>query len=116
MMVLAVVALLLYGGRLPEMARTWGKALAEFRRSLSGIQSEFNDALYSTRDQLEYYPEKNVYDDQSINETSGYDEPPPDEVEDEAQSTSVADSLAAENLVDDSGSPEPVKRTDVDCD
>jgi len=74
MLIILVIALLLYGGKLPEMARTWGKTLAEFRRSLSGIQNEFNDAMYSAKDQLTYQPENDPYLDDPVNETSGYDE------------------------------------------
>jgi len=79
MLIILVIALLLYGGRLPEMARTWGKTLAEFRRSLTGIQNEFNDAMVSTTDQLaidqqEWHKEEDPYSDDSGNETSEYDE------------------------------------------
>jgi len=84
MLIILVIALLLYGGKLPEMARTWGKTLADFRRSLSGIQNEFNDAMYSsTTDQLEYHAENdspplpsdsNELDDKPSDETIGDDE------------------------------------------
>ncbi len=76
MLLLMVIALLLYGGKLPEVARTWGKTFAEFRRSLSGIQSDINDAIYSQPDLLEYRDDAeqpNGYDesehiDEKINE------------------------------------------------
>ena len=54
MMLLLVVALLLYGGNLPDIARSWGKTFAEFRRNLNGIQHEINDVIYSEPEQLEY--------------------------------------------------------------
>jgi len=54
-MLLLGVALLLYGGRLPEVARDWGKTFSEFRRGLSGIQSEINEAIYAEPDRLEYH-------------------------------------------------------------
>ena len=54
MLLLAVVALLLYGGDLPKVARSWGKTLSEFRRSLSGIQSEINEVIYDQPERLEY--------------------------------------------------------------
>jgi len=60
MLVIGVIALLLYGGDLPRVARSWGKTLAEFRRGLSGIQDEINDAIYTEPDpapKLEYHPE-----------------------------------------------------------
>ena len=40
--VIGVVALLLFGQRLPEVARTAGKYYSEFRRHLSEIQSQMN--------------------------------------------------------------------------
>ncbi len=104
MFFILVIALLLYGGRLPEMARTWGKTLAEFRRSLSGIQNEFNDAIGSAKGQLEYYPEYDSHSGDSENETSGCDEPLQDEnsqteaPEDHSSTddTSIDSDLAAE--------------------
>jgi sec-independent protein translocase protein TatA len=56
MLLLALVALLLYGGELPQVARTWGRQFAEFRRGLSGIQREFNEAIYNEPHRLEYHP------------------------------------------------------------
>lgn len=40
MVVIGVVAVLLFGKRLPEMGRTWGKSLLELRKGLSGIEEE----------------------------------------------------------------------------
>ncbi|MBX3435414.1 MAG: twin-arginine translocase TatA/TatE family subunit [Pirellulales bacterium] len=60
MLLLAVIALLLYGGELPEKARHWGKAFAEFRRNLSGIQNDINSAIYAEPpkpQRLQHYPE-----------------------------------------------------------
>jgi len=73
MLVILAVALLLYGGRLPEMARSWGKTLAEFRRGLSGIQNDLNDAMYSTPEQADYYPEQLAapYSDDTVDEYRG---------------------------------------------
>jgi Sec-independent protein translocase protein TatA len=62
MLLLAIVALLLYGSDLPEVAKTWGKAYAEFRRNLNGFRSELNNVIYSEPEpdaprKLQYYPE-----------------------------------------------------------
>ncbi len=41
-----LVALIVVGpGKLPEVARSFGKALSEFKRTTSGVQKEFQDAL-----------------------------------------------------------------------
>lgn len=81
MMVVAVVALLLYGGKLPEVARSWGKTFAEFRRGLTGLQSEFKDVIYTEHEQLEYRDDSlnsNGYDD---DEEEYVDETISDEIE-----------------------------------
>ena len=38
---IGVLAVLLFGGRLPEVARSFGQKLAEFRRSAQKMQEEF---------------------------------------------------------------------------
>jgi sec-independent protein translocase protein TatA len=60
MVLIGIIALLLYGSDLPEVARTWGKAYQEFRRHLNGIRSDLNDAIYAEPEsprKLQYYPE-----------------------------------------------------------
>lgn len=59
MLLLAVLALLFYGGDLPNVARSWGKSLTDFRRGLTGIQNDINDVIYNEPEQLEYQPEEN---------------------------------------------------------
>lgn len=55
MLVLMLVALLVYGGDLPKVARTWGKNLAEFKRGLSNIQNEFNNVMYDEPRRIPYH-------------------------------------------------------------
>lgn len=62
MALLAIVALLLYGSDLPEVARTWGKAYSELRRNLNGFRNDLNNVIYSEPEKdvprkLQYYPE-----------------------------------------------------------
>jgi sec-independent protein translocase protein TatA len=60
MALLAIIALLLYGSDLPEVAKTWGKAYQEFRRNLNGFRNDLNDVIYAENDsprKLQYYPE-----------------------------------------------------------
>ena len=60
MVLIAIIALLLYGSDLPQVARTWGKAYQEFRRHISGIRNDLNDVIYAEPDsprKLQYYPE-----------------------------------------------------------
>ena len=40
LMVLAMVGLLLFGSKLPEVAKSLGKGVSEFKKGLSGFQDE----------------------------------------------------------------------------
>jgi sec-independent protein translocase protein TatA len=48
MLVLAAIAVLLFGERLPEVARSIGKQLMEVRNGVRGIQQEIENAVNST--------------------------------------------------------------------
>lgn len=47
LLIVGVVALLLFGQRLPEVARSFGKSLTEFKKGIQGVKDEFNDAVHS---------------------------------------------------------------------
>ena len=55
MLVLMLVALLVYGGDLPRVARSWGKTLSEFKRGLSNIQNEFNSVMNEEPPRIPYH-------------------------------------------------------------
>lgn len=42
MIVVAVLGVLLFGKRLPEVGRSLGKGIVEFKKGLRGIEEEFN--------------------------------------------------------------------------
>lgn len=44
MMIIGVVAVLLFGKRLPEVGRSLGKGLVEFKKGLHGIEDEIKSA------------------------------------------------------------------------
>ena len=44
MMVVGVIALLLFGKRLPEVARSLGKGVTEFKRGIAGIEDDVSNA------------------------------------------------------------------------
>jgi sec-independent protein translocase protein TatA len=49
LLVIAVVAVLLFGRNLPKQARSWGQMYRQFRGSLSDLQSQLNVSdLYDT--------------------------------------------------------------------
>ena len=47
LLIIGVIAVLLFGKRLPEVARSLGASYNEFRRGLQDIQSEMNQAIHS---------------------------------------------------------------------
>ena len=50
MALIAVVAVVLFGGRLPEVARTFGGYYNQFRKSLSDIQDSIKNDIDVSRD------------------------------------------------------------------
>ena len=44
MLIVGVIALLLFGKRLPEVARSLGQGMGQFKKGLAGLQDEFNKA------------------------------------------------------------------------
>jgi Sec-independent protein translocase protein TatA len=65
MLLVMLIALLVYGGDLPRVARTWGKTLAEFRKSMSGIQNDLRNVLNEYDDsprRLPYYESQSPVD------------------------------------------------------
>jgi sec-independent protein translocase protein TatA len=47
MLIVLVIAVLLFGKRLPEVGRSLGKGLVEFKKGLNDIQSEVHSATYA---------------------------------------------------------------------
>lgn len=47
MVFLGIIALLLFGKRLPEVARSLGKGVTEFKKGLSGIEDEVDRSSFS---------------------------------------------------------------------
>lgn len=43
MLIVGIVALLLFGKRLPDVARNMGKSLAELKKGVAGFQEEFRN-------------------------------------------------------------------------
>ncbi|MHC4399631.1 MAG: Sec-independent protein translocase subunit TatA/TatB [Planctomycetota bacterium] len=48
MIIILVIAVLLFGKRLPDVGRSLGKGLVEFKRGVRGIEDEVNSAASST--------------------------------------------------------------------
>jgi sec-independent protein translocase protein TatA len=48
LIVLGVVAVLIFGRRLPELAKSLGKSLTEFKKGMHGLENHFDDAVNPT--------------------------------------------------------------------
>ncbi|MGB9689351.1 Sec-independent protein translocase subunit TatA/TatB [Thermogutta sp.] len=48
MLIVLLVALLLFGNRLPQVARSLGKSLNEFRKGMQGLEQELRSAINET--------------------------------------------------------------------
>jgi sec-independent protein translocase protein TatA len=80
MVIIGIVGVLLFGKRLPEVGRSLGKSLSEFKRGMSGIETELNQAVSATSAPVTSYHEI----DDSDEATAPKFEPPP------AENSSVA--------------------------
>ena len=49
MVVIGVIAVLLFGGNLPEVARKFGTSYRDLRRGLNDIQQQFREAEYEAK-------------------------------------------------------------------
>jgi len=52
MIFLGIIAVLLFGEHLPEVARSWGKKFTEFRKSIQSVQDEIRSAAFSATSEL----------------------------------------------------------------
>jgi sec-independent protein translocase protein TatA len=58
LIVIMVVALLLFGKRLPEVARSLGKGVVEFKKGLKGVEDDLDQSSYQAPKQNSYNAEK----------------------------------------------------------
>lgn len=63
MVVIGVIAVLLFGGNLPEVARKLGGSYRELRRGLNDVQQQFRVAEYEAKKTLAADPSPKEEDD-----------------------------------------------------
>ncbi len=81
MMIVGVIALLLFGKRLPEVARSFGKGMREFKQGLAGFQDEFHSAATPSRRDTRPASRPEPEDDERGEFTAPKFEPPAEPVE-----------------------------------
>ena len=47
MLIFGIVAILLFGNRLPSVARSLGRSLVEFKKGMNELENEFKSQVYS---------------------------------------------------------------------
>ena len=51
--VILIVALLIFGKRLPEVMRSMGKGIVEFKKGVKGVEDDVEDAIEKDPEKLE---------------------------------------------------------------
>ncbi len=73
--IVGVIALLLFGKRLPEVARSLGKGIVEFKKGVRGIEDDVDHATYTS----DSSPSRPVPDEEHQEVTAPKFEPPSSE-------------------------------------
>ncbi len=79
MLIVGIIALLLFGKRLPEVAKSLGKGIVEFKKGIQGIE---DDVRHSSTSSSSSYSRPDVLDDEPELSSSKF-EPPKFETEEE---------------------------------
>ena len=61
LIIVGVIAVLLFGKKLPEVARSMGKGVVEFKKGIRGIEDEVDRSEYSTST-TKHYDETDHHD------------------------------------------------------
>ncbi|MBX3436774.1 MAG: twin-arginine translocase TatA/TatE family subunit [Planctomycetaceae bacterium] len=62
LVIVGMIALLLFGKRLPEVARSLGKGIVEFKKGVRGIEDEVNSATRTQQPAYRPRPASDVQD------------------------------------------------------
>ncbi|MFT7630840.1 MAG: sec-independent protein translocase protein TatA [Mariniblastus sp.] len=81
MAVILVIAVVLFGGKLPEVARSLGGSYQQFRKGLSDIQTSIKDDLDADKTTQDRIPDYSDYDDDYDEPTSPKFEAPEEDLE-----------------------------------
>lgn len=59
MLVFGIIAVILFGGRLPSVARSLGKSIVEFKKGMKDIEDDLKSSIYSEPDKRIGYDDRN---------------------------------------------------------
>ena len=79
LIIIGVIAVLLFGKKLPEVAKSLGKSYSQFKRGLTDVQGEFHSAMNSYDEPVRPSYNQDRYDDYDDRDevTAPKFEPPP---------------------------------------
>ena len=97
MLLIAVVAVLLFGRKLPEVARNAGNAYRDFRKQINDLQSSFTSIDVDTTPRPKTYRDDEVDDFYDQATSPAFAEPPPDDTNDDATASNQEDSPSSLN-------------------
>ena len=60
MLVFGIIAVLLFGSRLPSVARSFGKSIVEFKKGMNDIEHDVKSSVYSEPNARVGYSEQNA--------------------------------------------------------
>jgi len=63
MIIIGILGVLLFGSRLPEVGRSLGKGIIEFKKGLNGIQDEINTSVNSAPARSTSYRSSDDYEE-----------------------------------------------------
>ncbi|MHC4181992.1 MAG: Sec-independent protein translocase subunit TatA/TatB [Planctomycetota bacterium] len=73
--IILIVALLIFGKRLPEVMKSLGKGIVEFKKGVKGVEDEVEDSVSKQPDKLETTDKKHdkveINDKKNIEEMKG---------------------------------------------
>ncbi len=73
--IILIVALLIFGKRLPEVMKSLGKGIVEFKKGVKGVEDEVEDSVSKNPDKLETTDKKHdkieINDKKNIEEMKG---------------------------------------------
>ncbi len=81
LVIIGIIAVLLFGKKLPEVAKSLGKSYSQFKRGLTDVQGEFNSAMDPYSEPQKSYSRAHSHDDYDDRDeaTAPKFEPPPAE-------------------------------------
>lgn len=59
MIVFGIIGVILFGGRLPSVARSLGKSIVEFKKGMTDLENEVKSSVYSEPSKRVGYDEHN---------------------------------------------------------